>query len=55
MTKRLHALLAEINFFLNHAPTEDDCTDKENTMYSDMANLKCSIEDVIEEESQSNI
>ncbi len=37
-------LYKEIDFLLNHAPVEDDCTDEENEMYSDMANLKNSME-----------
>lgn len=49
MNERLNQLLGEIEFFLNHSPVEDDCTDKENEMYSDMANLKNSIEAVLEE------
>lgn len=49
MKERLTKLFNELEFFLNHSPIEDDCTDKENEMYSDMANLKDSIESVIEE------
>lgn len=49
MKERLSKLLDELDFFLNHSPIEDDCNDKENEMYSDMANLKDSIEAVIEE------
>ena len=40
MNKRLEALYKEIERLLNLAPAEDDCTDEENAMYSDMANLK---------------
>lgn len=49
MNERFSKLLAELEFFLNHSPVEEDCTDKENEMYSDMANLKNSIEAVLEE------
>lgn len=48
MKERLANLLGELDFFLNNSPIEDDCTDKENEMYSDMANLKNSIEAVLE-------
>ncbi len=44
MEERLRNLYKEIDFLLNHAPVEDDCTDEENEMYSDMANLKNSME-----------
>lgn len=47
MKDRLNKLLEELDYFLNHAPIEDDCTNAENEMYSDMANLKNSIENVI--------
>lgn len=47
--KKLNRMISEIEFLLNHAPTEDECTDEENRMFSDMANLKNSIETVIEE------
>lgn len=40
MKERLNALYKEIDFLLNNAPWEEDCTDEENAMYSDMANLK---------------
>lgn len=49
MEKRLNKLLKELEFFLNHAPIEDDCSNAENEMYADMANLKNSILNVIEE------
>lgn len=49
MKERLTNLLSEIDFFLNNSPIEDDCTNKENEMYSDMANLKNSIEAVLED------
>ena len=48
MKERLTNLLGELDFLLNKSPIEDDCTDKENEMYSDMANLKNSIEAVLE-------
>lgn len=49
MDERLRKLEKELNSLLNMAPIEDDCTPKENEMYSDMANLKNSIEYVLEE------
>lgn len=49
MNKRFNKLLEELESLLNYAPIEDDCTDKENEMYSDMANPKNSIEAVLEE------
>jgi len=49
MKDRLNKLLKELDYFLDHAPTEDDCTNEENEMYSDMANLKYSIGIVIKE------
>lgn len=49
MKERLNKLVEELEFFLNNSPIEDDCTDKENKMYSDMANLKNSIEMVLED------
>lgn len=45
MEERLKALYKEIETLLNLAPCEDDCTDKENAVYSDMANLKESLFD----------
>lgn len=45
MKERLKNLYKEIEFLLNNAPIEDDCTDEENEMYSYMANLKNSMED----------
>lgn len=46
MEERLKNLYKEIEFLLNHAPIEDDCTKNENQMYSDMANLKSSMENL---------
>ena len=43
MDKRLLELYQEIEFLLNYEPAEGDCTDEENKMYSDMANLKDSM------------
>lgn len=37
MKERLTNLLGELDFFLNNSPIEDDCTDKENEMYSGLA------------------
>lgn len=45
MKERLEALYKEVEILLNLAPAEDNCTDEENTMYSDMANLKESMFD----------
>lgn len=45
MEERLKKMYKELEFLLNHAPAEDNCTDEENEMYSDMANLKNSMED----------
>lgn len=45
MNERLTALYKEIDILLNLAPCEEDCTNEENTMYSDMANLKESMFD----------
>lgn len=41
--KRLRALYDEIEYHLNTAPIEDDCSKEENEMYADMANLKNSL------------
>ncbi len=43
MEERLKSLYKELEFLVNHAPIEDNCTDEENEMYSDMANLKNSM------------
>ena len=40
MKERLEELYKEIETLLDMAPVEEDCTDEENNMYSDMANLK---------------
>lgn len=45
MNERLALLYKELEFFLNNAPCEEDCSKEENQVYSDMANLKCSMED----------
>lgn len=45
MKERLEKLYKEIDVLLNLAPVEEDCTDEENEMYSDMANLKNSMFD----------
>ena len=47
MEERLTKLYKELEFLLNNAPVESDCTDEENRMYSDMANLKNSMEDAV--------
>lgn len=46
MDDRIDKLYKELDYLLNHSPVEDDCTDEENQMYSDMANLKISIENL---------
>lgn len=43
-TQRIKKLYKELEYILNTAPIEDDCTDEENQIYSDIANLKNSIE-----------
>lgn len=45
---RLEKLYKELDYLLNHSPSPDDCSNKENEMYSDMANLLRSIEDYLE-------
>ena len=47
MEERFTRLYTELDFLLNNAPFESDCTDEENQMYSDMANLKTSMEDAL--------
>lgn len=49
MNERLQKLMEELENLLNQAPVEDDCTEMENNMYSDMANLKEAIFDVLDE------
>ena len=43
MEKRLKTLYQELEILLNYAPCMDDCTEEENEVYSDMANLKNSL------------
>lgn len=45
MEERIKKLYKEIDFLLNHSSCIDDCTKEQNKMYSDMANLKNSMED----------
>lgn len=45
MKERLIKLYKELDELLNLSPWEEDCTDEENKMYSDMAILKESIFD----------
>lgn len=45
MNERLIALYKEIDTILNNSPWMEDCTEEENKMYSDMANLKESMFD----------
>lgn len=47
--RRLSFLYKELENLLNFAPAIEDCSKKENEMYSDMANLKDSIFDYLEE------
>lgn len=47
MEERFVNVYKELNFLLNNAPVEDDCTDEENEMYSDTANLKNSMENAL--------
>ena len=47
--RKLHR---ELERLLNMAPIIDDCTEKENAMYSDIANLKESIFDYLEEDER---
>lgn len=49
MERRLSFLYKELENLLNFAPAIEDCSKKENEMYSDMANLKDSIFDYLEE------
>lgn len=42
--QRIKKLYEELDHILNTAPIENDCTDEENQIYSDIANLKNSIE-----------
>ena len=39
-TERFEKLYKDVEFFLNNAPVEDDCTDDENEIYCELANLK---------------
>lgn len=48
MEERINKLFEELDTLLNTAPVEEDCTDKQNAMYSDMANLKESIYEYLE-------
>ena len=43
MENRLKTLYQELEILLNYAPCMDDCTEEENEVYSDMANLKNSL------------
>lgn len=46
MNDRLNKLYGELEYFLNNSPYVGDCSDEENQMYSDMADLKISIENL---------
>lgn len=46
MNERINKLYKELEYLLNHSPAVDDCTEGENQMYSDMVNLKNSIENL---------
>ena len=43
MSEKFSLLLKEINFILDTAPTEDDCSDEANRIFSDLANLRESL------------
>ena len=45
MEERLKILCQELEIILNMAPSLNDCTDEENQVYSDMANLRYSLFD----------
>lgn len=47
--EKLESLYTELCDWLVDAPTEDCCTDTENEVYADMANLKGSIETLMME------
>lgn len=49
MEEKIRNIYNELNDLLKNAPEEDECTEKQNTMYSDMANLKESIYEYIYE------
>lgn len=44
MREKINELYNNLCDLLDNAPDEDQCTDEENEMYADMANLKDSIE-----------
>lgn len=44
---RLKALYTEVEALLNMAPCEDDCSEQENEVYSEMANLKEALFDLL--------
>ena len=46
----LQDLLLRLRNLLENAPEEEECTDEQNDMYSDMANLVESIENYLEVE-----
>lgn len=39
MEERMEKLYQEVKFLLDQAPEEDECTDEENEIYDEMANL----------------
>ena len=43
----LKSLVWKLQDILENAPREEDCTDKENTMYADMTNLVESINEYL--------
>ena len=45
--EKLYDLYLTISGILNTAPEEWECTDKENELFSDMANLKETIEELL--------
>lgn len=45
MKERLEKLYKELDFLINNAPIEDDCTEEESMMYFHMSNLYDSMTD----------
>jgi len=44
-SERFQKFYKEVEFFLNNAPFEEDCSNEENSIYCELANLKDAIED----------
>lgn len=47
--EKFKSLYEVLKLLSSAAPEEDECTDKENEIYADIANLICSLRDVIDE------